>query len=124
MGLCEFCHKPAGWFRHAHKECTKRYEDTWSSMLVLASTSLQHGQTDGLEQQLENLASNAGIPRQNIRTILHNAWEQGVDAFLNDNFLSPEEEVSLLDFSKRFQLTRDELDANGALTRVVKAGII
>ena len=93
-------------------------------MLTLATNSLQQGHNDTLQQQLENLAAKGYVPQQKIRAILQTAWECGVYAFLSDSVLSPEEESLLSDFKNRFQFTPDELDVNGALTRVVKAGVI
>jgi hypothetical protein len=93
-------------------------------MLALATSSLQQGHVETLRQQLENLAVSGHVPQQKVRAILRNAWECAVDASLSDSALTLEEEHSLYDFSKQFQFTRDELDVNGALTRIVKAGVI
>jgi hypothetical protein len=51
-------------------------------------------------------------------------WGLAVEQFLNDGSLDETEENKLVDFSKRFGLSRDDLDRNGSWTRVVKGAVI
>ena len=63
----------------------------------------------------------AGRERQRL---LIDAWEQAVDHTLEDGLLTLDEEAALVRYLRHFDLSAEDVDANGARTNMVKAAVI
>jgi len=52
------------------------------------------------------------------------AWEAAVDEFLNDDLLDESEEKQLVAFQEHYGLSQEDLDGNGAYSRIVKTAVL
>jgi hypothetical protein len=77
-----------------------------------------------LEEKVRQIASISYIEEGTIPGLLVQGWEASVDSVLEDGLLTPEEEKSLDSAQKHFQWTQEDLDENGAFTKLVKGGIL
>ena len=115
MGTCKYCEKPAGLLRNTHPECEHLH-----NRLILEVFQAISGldNFDELEKNISDLA------RHEQKAILINGWEKSVDLFLEDGILDEAEEKRLAEFKEHFSLSQDELDRNGALTKIVKSAVL
>jgi hypothetical protein len=79
---------------------------------------------DSLKTTLSQIASDSFISQERIREAMIFGWSKAVDKFLEDDVLQQEEEESLIEFSTQFDLKQDDLNEQGAYTKVVKAVVI
>ncbi len=125
MGTCIYCKQPAGFLRRRHKECHQRYLQGKSEIISLIS---QVGTADANPEQLtdaiKDIASSSRITDKAKREILAAGWKKAVDTALADDVLSPEEEHALMVLQQNFSLTQQELNDNGAYTRVAQGAVI
>ncbi|HGJ65294.1 TPA: hypothetical protein ENS27_07900 [bacterium] len=125
MSKCQICGKDAGFFRSAHKECKQKYEEGSNHIISMATQSaITQSDLSELQQALNKTISVSYIDSESLRYLLITAWEQAVSKVLNDSILSESEEINLLNFLRYFKLTIDDVDKNGAYTRVIKSSII
>jgi hypothetical protein len=125
MGVCRYCGKSAGVFRHEHSACREQYRAGWARIVELAFTGIQTGaNADELEHLLPELARSSLIPAERVKEALAQGWSKAVDIFLEDHSLSVEEETRLTTFSSHFQLEPADLNRTGAFVRVGQAHIL
>jgi len=125
MGDCQYCGQPAGLFRKKHKECERKHDTGWASMVGDSRLAvLGDGDSDTLLQRLGDTAAASYIDAERTKGAMVEGWGLAVDQFLNDGALDENEEKKLIAFSERFGLNREELDCNGSWTKVVKGAVI
>lgn len=125
MGDCVYCHRPAGLFHSKHKECETRHDAGTKRIVALGQEAMKNsGDFAPLEEQVRKVASISYIEEDAIPALLLKGWEASVEGVLEDGVLTPEEEGSLDGAQKHFQWTQEDLDKNGAFTKLVKGGIL
>ena len=82
------------------------------------------GQSGGTLQELDNALRRTSMSNTHRRQLLIRAWEEAVEGAIKDGLLSLDEENALSQYADHFDLTREELNRNGAQTTLVQAGVI
>jgi hypothetical protein len=125
MGNCKFCGKPAGFLHSEHTECEQLHENSKAQIVAEISQALSPtGSADALQSHLTEIAQDGYISENERRTLLIRGWASAADRFLEDGVFDESEEKRLIDFQTRFSLSESDLDANGAFTKITKAGVI
>jgi hypothetical protein len=120
-----YCGQPAGFFHWQHAECKEKYENG-KRQLATAITVAASGDSalDTLEPQLGQIASQSYISKDEERLLVVQAWTAAVDHFIDHGALEQSQEEHLIGIKDRLALSQAEADRSGALTRVVKAGVL
>jgi hypothetical protein len=125
VGDCRYCGKPAGWFRQQHKECDAKHHAGCEQILALAQDAIRNsGDLGTMEARAREVASSSYVQDGTVPALLVKAWENAVNAVLEDSVLSVAEETALERAQKHFGWRQDELDKNGTYTTVVKNGVL
>ena len=125
MGTCRLCGQPAGFLRSQHKECLAKRDAAQARMNEVAQRSLREAvDRDALEAELRSIALGNFLDDSAVREALVAAWEDGVQKSLEDGVLTADEEQRLAAFKEAFSLEQSVLDRKGALSRLVKAGVL
>lgn len=125
MGNCTFCGNKAGFLKKSHRECKLRYEQGREKIIsAVGSIGSKGGDLKQLESTIEELASTSFINQSGLKKTLTSGWEKAVDIAYEDGILSEEEENTLITLKEHFSLSKQELDENGAFTKVVKGAVI
>jgi hypothetical protein len=125
MGICVYCHKPAGFLRTAHKECKKQHQSGEQRILSLvAGMTAKSVSEKQLEAIIKNEAKNSFIDEKTQKKLIIAGWEQAVERAFDDGLLSQEEEDALVELQTHFNLTQDSLDTHGAYSKVVKGAVL
>lgn len=125
MGDCVYCHKSAGLLHHKHKECETRHDAGTKRIVALGQEAMKNnGDLAALDEQARKVASISYIEERTIPNLMVNAWEAAVEGVLEDDILSPQEESSLIIAMKHFGWNQDDLNKNGAYSKLAKAGVL
>jgi len=125
MANCKFCGEPAGLLRSKHAECEQLHETGIKEVTAEFSRALSTpGSLDALESRLSDIAQDCRVSDNERQTLLVQVWTDAVNRFLEDGVLDESEEKRLVELKNRFSLSETDLDANGAFTKIVKAGAI
>lgn len=125
MGDCIYCGKPAGRLRKQHPRCHEIHLQGREQFVanVLAAVDGECP-LDQLEDMLIRVRASHYIRKEHVRPLLVRAWETAVERALEDTFLSEREERTLTGLAEYFGLSQDDLDRQGAYTRLVKLGVL
>ena len=125
MGKCIYCGKDAGFLRSSHKECREKHETGKTEILRLASSAAS-GDLDlrSAGDSIREVASASYVDSGLLKSLLIRAFEDALNRALDDDILTREEEESLSAYMDHFELDQQDLDVNGAYTRLVKAGVL
>jgi hypothetical protein len=125
MSKCDLCGQEAGMFRKRHKECESRRAEGIANIIEFASdAALAKLTVDALPDKARQIADDAFIPQAAITGLYVTGFERAVQSVLQDGILTEQEEEQLEAFMKGLGLGQKELDASGAYTTMVKAGIL
>lgn len=132
MGNCIYCGKPAGFLRGKHIECEKQYLQRQRTIekgkerIVHEVQRAIKGTEDftELEGLISEIEETFFVPSDERNTLLIEAWETSVDQFLEDGVLEELEEKRLNQFKNHFALSQNDLDKNGAFTKITKVAIL
>lgn len=125
MGECIYCHQPAGLFHTKHRNCETRHEAGVKRIVQLAQEAMRTGaDLSELDNHLRRVASASLIPEDRIPPLLIKGWEAAVDAVLQDGVLTLDEEKALDAAQKHYNWTQEDVNRNGAYTRLVEAGVL
>jgi len=125
MGNCIYCGKPAGFLRKSHKECKRRYEKGKNEIISLVGkVGSAGGDLKQLEVSIKQVASSTNIDASTIRSLVVTGWEKAVEAAFDDGILTEDEENALSELKEYFSLSQQELDRNGAFTKIVKGAVL
>lgn len=124
MGNCIHCGKSAGLFRSKHEDCAKKYEEGKDWVLATITEFSASSKLDLLPSRINELCENAYIPNSEKNELLVKGWTSVVDGFLNDSVLDEAEEKQLLELQNSLSLSREELDKEGAYSRIAKAAVL
>jgi hypothetical protein len=124
MGDCRYCGKAAGIFRARHSECADKHELALRRLSeVVRESAVGRASADDVEQAVDS-AKSAFAKEAEIRRELVAGWEGAVDQFLEDDVLEETEEKQLVAFQQSYRLTQEELDENGAYSRIEKSAVL
>ncbi len=125
MSTCKFCGKDAGFLRSAHKECLGTFERGRNEIASLLSASTR-GKLDPstVDKDIKTIAHSSYIDEQTLKQTALECLEHAIDLALDDDLLSQEEESTLGDFIKRYDLEKAKLNTNESYLRLVKAGVL
>ena len=125
MGTCTYCKKPAGFLRSVHPECMARHSGSLKRIRSeLAGALRSTDNFDSVLLRVERFAETGNLSTDDITKALVSEWEEAVGHFLDDGELDAAEEHRLTRYIEQFKLTKPDLDRNGALTTLAKAGAI
>lgn len=125
MGNCIYCGEPAGFLKKTHKECKQRYEKGKSEIVSLVGrVGSDGGDLKRLESTIEQVAASSRIDKEVMNSLVLSGWEKAVDVAFDDGLLSEEEETALSELKQHFSLSQQELDRNGAFTKIVKGAVL
>ena len=83
-----------------------------------------HDPFDSLLPQLRSIASGGHVSDGEISQLLVQQFAEAVDRGLEDGVLDESEETRLVQFKDSLSLPQAELDKTGALTKLVKGGVL
>lgn len=125
MGRCKICGQDAGLFRTVHKACKERLDQaTRAIQALLRAVVTGTKPLEAVAPQVLQIAQQARVPPDTLRSLLTWQWERAVGEFLADDLLDEREEQLLLAYSDAFSLGPDALDVNGAYSRASIAGAL
>jgi len=132
LGNCKYCGKPAGFFRNKHAECEEEnrkreyaIQNAGAQILSEALAAIKGtGKLSTLETKIAEIEQINQLSTAQRKPLLIRAWEKAVDGFLEDGVLDTEEEKKLIEFRDHFGFSQEELNGNGALTKIAKAGVL
>lgn len=132
MGNCKYCGKPAGFLRGKHAECEEQNQQRErviqggrQQIAVEVLRAIKGTENfDGLEKTIAEIEQSSFVPSAERKALLTKGWENSVEQFLEDGILDTTEEKRLVEFKDRFDLSQNELDRNGALTKTAKAAVL
>lgn len=132
MGNCKYCGKSAGLLRNKHAECEAKYQQReritqdgrQRIRLEILRTINSSDSYDKLEKTIAEIEQSSFIPTNERSLLLAQGWEDSVEKFLEDGILDTSEEKRLVEFKERFSLSQNELNQNGALTKITKAAVL
>ena len=97
----------------------------WSRMVSLASkAAIGESPHESLRAELTSVSKASYIPGSDISMTLVEGWSAAIDQFLADSVISEEEETRLTKFAEEFSLGQDDLDFDGAYTRMVQGAAL
>jgi hypothetical protein len=125
MANCSYCGQPAGFLRKKHAACEAKHDEGWSRMLAIATdAAVGKLPLDSVEARLNELAASSFVQISRVQEALIRGWEQAVEHFLEDGHLDESEEERLSKFRAKFSLSQDQLDAQGAYSRLVRGAVL
>jgi hypothetical protein len=78
MSICRYCGQKAGWFSEAHESCIQKANQGIEALKVcVASAVLKDKQYGEIKVQLEKIAADASVPREQVRSAIKEGWSQG-----------------------------------------------
>ncbi len=124
MGTCNYCGQEAGWFRSAHTECKDNCNNACQELTTLAQTIAEGKALLCSSEQFKQIAKRNFVPQEDVHRAVVGGWEMAVENCLADRFLSAEEEKSIMDYAKHFNVSQVELDRNGMYSKLVMSGVL
>lgn len=125
MANCKLCGQAAGFLRFSHKDCNKKFKEGRS---LIASQAIAALRGDGDFERLRANTAEVGrinlVPSQEQQKMITSAWISVADQLLEDGLLNAEEDKKLATYKDFFLLNEADLDKSGALSKIVKAGVL
>jgi hypothetical protein len=123
---CIYCGKRAGWFRSSHIECREQNESGRKQVAVVLKEYMFGSATvDELGQtikQIQNIADRNHITANEIHLLAIAAFNNAVDAIVEDHVPLREEQGKLASLKKEFSLTQEELGSG--VERLYKVALL
>jgi hypothetical protein len=124
MGVCSFCGKPAGVFRHEHAECRQRHDEAAAKLPELCVEALASGvPAERLRDQIREFAAASYIKPEERRALVCKGFGAMVDAVLADRVLTPEEDRRIAAFAAAFGVSIEDFDGDIA-HKIAKATLL
>lgn len=125
MGDCPYCGNPSGLLRSVHEECEAKHNYGRVKIAALIDNGSKDASAIGtLKPKTEDIAKAHFISESELESLVVESWEKAVESAFEDGVLSQEEESNLTEIQKHFELTQQDLDQNGAFTKVVKGTVL
>lgn len=125
MGKCKYCGNSAGWFSSKHKDCEQKHTKTINDISDISYRAItEHIDADETRSLIQELQSAGFVNNQELEAAVGEGITRAVDRFLDDNFLSEEEEDSIDKYLEILPISGEQLSALGLSEKIVKASII
>lgn len=125
MADCVYCHKPAGLFRKAHKDCENNFKIGSEYVRSIVANAIADGRDlSELASQVSDTSTSRHIDEISQRALLVDAWGNAVETFLDEDPSNEAVPEYLNDMRKHFDLSQQELDVSGAYSRMLKWAVI
>jgi hypothetical protein len=125
MANCMYCAHPAGFLKNSHAACEKTHHDGVLLIRESVRKALKGNMPLGdLRKLVMDVSASSKIPDIGVRGAIALGWKDAVDDYLQDGLIDAAEEQRLSALQQAFSLTQQDLDAEGAYTRVAKAGVL
>ena len=132
MGKCIYCGESAGLLRNKHSECEAKEKARLAMVKVLkdklresvVAAMLQPSEAGRIRDLIQEAAQSGKLTRDDVRDAIISGWCNSVDKCLEDGVIDEEEERKLMALKNGFEFTEEDLDKDGAHTRLVKAAVI
>jgi hypothetical protein len=110
MGLCRYCHQPAGLFRSQHPFCSERHQQAVAKINSILARALNYTTpADVLWGRVEYFASGGFIDEQELESLVISALTTAVEAAFADHLLSEQEETRIAHLCAAFEISPDNL---------------
>jgi hypothetical protein len=125
MGQCEYCGNDAGFFRKKHKDCEQRYQQGLRDIVSLAQESIfSTNELGDIDSEITSIMHRSYIKEHQRKPLLIQAWERKVFNALEEGAITLEQENALSAYMDHFSLSREDLEDNGAFSKLVKAAVL
>lgn len=125
MGICKHCGQPAGFLKSAHNECKEKYTVGKQQIIELVSRAVGNREiVPTLGSVLADLEYSHCIDNQTARALVIEEWERAVERAFDDGILTEEEDNNLGEIKGALELSQEDLDRNGAYTKLVKGAVL
>lgn len=125
MGNCIYCGKSAGIFKNFHKDCRQAHELEKSKIVsIVSKVGIEDDDIQLLEASIKQIASSSYIDKPTLDSLLISGWEKAVDTVFEEGVLAEKRANALGEFQKHFSLSKEDLDQNGAFTKIVKGAVL
>jgi hypothetical protein len=124
MGKCPYCNKSAGIFKKIHKDCEDKFLNG-QGLIKQKSNSFFAAPKDAVTyKDLKQIADDSYISREKLDQILEQTFAEKLDYYLDDGVLTSEEEDNLGEYIENFDLSQEQIDSNGSLSKMVRASVL
>lgn len=125
MGVCAYCGKSAGFLRSSHRGCREAHDRAFAGIVDrVAGAGRRASGAEELRTEIDAAAKSGRLDAPTLRKAVVAGWERAVEHAFADGVLSADEERTLAGLAKRFRLSPEELDGNGAWTRMAKGAAL
>ena len=125
MGDCIYCGNPAGFLKRSHRECERVYKQGEAEIISLIAEAAANGSDRRrLQARISKTASASYISGGALRAVMIEGFERAVDRVLDDHLLTEREETAIVQLQQALSVPQRDLDRNGAVTKLVKGGIL
>lgn len=125
MGICQFCHRSAGLFRSAHRECLRRFEQARQQLLDLLRVCFEEGrEVSEQHESIMRLCREGRLDEAALGAACAEALDAAILRYLRVGPISPEENELIARFIDYTGLPQSLLNAHHSLERLVQAQIL
>jgi hypothetical protein len=125
MPKCKYCGQPAGFFHWKHAECSRKHEDGKRQIaLAVTGAVTDNSPLELLDKKIDQIADQAYISQDEERSLVVQSWTTAVDHSLDHGLIDSAQEERIIGIKNQLELSQAEADRAGALSRVVKAGVL
>lgn len=132
MGKCIYCGKQAGFLRTKHDECESKHEELERTINAgrehiaeaVSRTLILSKKLDSLKRTIYRIEKSSFVPSSDRKALLLKGWENAIEHLLDNGIIDKEHESRLAEFQSYFDLSQEDLDANGSMTKSVKAVVL
>ena len=125
MGNCIYCGEPAGFLRKSHRDCKEANEKGKKEIIQEIIGAWKEGyDLNILSQKVAKISKECRINDNIASDSIVNGWEMVVDIILNDTVITEQNEKRLFEIRDYFNLSKSDIDRNGAYTRVIKSAVV
>lgn len=125
MGTCKYCERPAGFLKGKHKECFQKHAESKKNILsLLRSVAEKKPNPRAIYTEVAEQASLGFIKDEEKNILVIDGLEQAVELAFEDGVLTVEEEENISAVLEQFSLGQEEMDKNGAYSKLIKGAIL
>lgn len=125
MSKCIYCGQKAGFFSNRHTKCEQLHKKGIKEYIELIGKTIVYDlDYSELNSKLEEIRKNCFIKESKHVELSTLAFEAAVDKFLEDRLLSVEEENRLNKFYSVSNLSQEQLNINGYVSRITLSSLL
>jgi len=110
MSICRYCGQKAGWFSEAHKSCIEKSSQGIEAIKTCTKNATVQGKQYGeISVQLDKIAADAVIPREETLQAIKEGWSNGAETRAMAQPLSEDEFSAISDAYRAAGLTQDDV---------------